>query len=248
MYVGEARFALARPPGSIDLASFVTLPFIERIDPAIKHRLITPDEAVSAKDPRAAHNQHPLRRWCDARPVTICIRSRYQFEGKLPVGIQIANKPQGGVEENRGLPRVRERAHAAPAGGGHRDGPCDLDRPRHAAGRRARAEHLLRQPGDAVRQAARRLSAASDRRQPDHRHRVHCVGGRDAAFWPRRRSSPRCRCCAIWCPPKCSPARARSTAATRSARDCRSMRAIRSRPSPRFWSASKVLSDALVCA
>jgi hypothetical protein len=92
MYVGEARFALARPPGSVDLASFVTLPFVERIDSAIKHRLITSAEAVSPKDPRAVHNQHPLRRWCETRPVTICIRSRYQFEGKLPLGIQIANK------------------------------------------------------------------------------------------------------------------------------------------------------------
>jgi hypothetical protein len=92
MYVAEARFALARPPGSIDLASFVTLPFIERTDPAIKHTLITAGEAVSPKDPRAVHNQHPLRRWCETRPVTICIRSRYQFEGKLPLGIQIANK------------------------------------------------------------------------------------------------------------------------------------------------------------
>jgi hypothetical protein len=92
MYVGEARFVLARPPGSIDLASLVSLPFVERIDPAIKHRLITPAEVVSPKDPRAAHNQHPLRRWCEARPVTICLHSRYQFEGKLPIGIQIANK------------------------------------------------------------------------------------------------------------------------------------------------------------
>jgi hypothetical protein len=92
MYVGEARFELARLPGSLDLASFVTLPFVERIDPAIKHRLITSAEAVSPKDPRAVHNQHPLRRWCETRPVTICIRSRYQFEGKLPLGIQIANK------------------------------------------------------------------------------------------------------------------------------------------------------------
>jgi hypothetical protein len=92
MYVAQARFVLSRPPGSIDLASFVTLPFIERTDPAIKHTLITAAEAVSPKDPRAVHNQHPLRRWCDARPVTICIRSRYQFEGKLPLGIQIANK------------------------------------------------------------------------------------------------------------------------------------------------------------
>jgi hypothetical protein len=96
LYVGEARFALARPPGSIDLTNFVTLPFIERIDPAIKHRLITLPEAVSPKDPRAVNNQHPLRRWCDARPLTICIRSRYQFEGKLPLAIQIANKIREG--------------------------------------------------------------------------------------------------------------------------------------------------------
>src|SRR6266487_5628568 len=99
MYVGEARFALARPPGAIDLASFVALPFVERIDPAIKHKLIAPAEAVSAKDPRAVHNQHPLRRWCETRPVTICIHSRYQFEGKLPVGIQIANKLREGAKK-----------------------------------------------------------------------------------------------------------------------------------------------------
>jgi hypothetical protein len=74
MYVGQARFALARAPDSI------------------KHRLITSTEAVDPKNPRATHNQHPLRRWCEVRPVTICIRSRYQFEGKLPIGIQIANK------------------------------------------------------------------------------------------------------------------------------------------------------------
>src|SRR5438067_13696211 len=99
MYVGEARFALARLPESIDLASFVSLPFVERIDPAVKHNLITPAEAISAKDPRAAHNQHPLRRWCEARPVTICIHSRYQFEGKLPIGIKIANKLREGAKK-----------------------------------------------------------------------------------------------------------------------------------------------------
>jgi hypothetical protein len=92
VYVGQARFAVARAPASIDLASFVSLPFIERSDPSIKHRLITSTEAVDPKNPRTVHNQHPLRRWCEVRPVTICIRSRYQFEGKLPIGIQIANK------------------------------------------------------------------------------------------------------------------------------------------------------------
>ncbi len=92
MYLGQARFALARSPSSINLANFVSLPFVERINSAIKHRLISAAEAVSPKDPRAVHNQHPLRRWCETRPATICIRSRYAFEGKLPIGIQIANK------------------------------------------------------------------------------------------------------------------------------------------------------------
>src|SRR5205085_4223018 len=63
------------------------------------HNLITPAEAISTRDPRAAHNQHPLRRWCETRPVTICIHSRYQFEGKLPIGIQIANKLREGTKK-----------------------------------------------------------------------------------------------------------------------------------------------------
>src|SRR5262249_46029164 len=74
MYVAEARFELERQPGSLDLASYINLPFIERIDPAIKHQLIASADAVSPKEPRAAPNQHPLRRWCDARSVTICVR------------------------------------------------------------------------------------------------------------------------------------------------------------------------------
>jgi len=92
MYVAAARYALDRAPDTLDLASLVKLPFIESIDPAIKHRLITSAEAVSPKDPRAIHNQHPLRRWCEVRPIAICIHSTYAFEGKLPLGIRIANK------------------------------------------------------------------------------------------------------------------------------------------------------------
>jgi hypothetical protein len=75
------------------------MPFVERIDPSIKHNLIASGEVVSARDPRAVHNQHPLRRWCETRPVTICIHSRYQFEGKLPIGMQIANKLREGAKK-----------------------------------------------------------------------------------------------------------------------------------------------------
>ena len=70
----------------------MALPFVERMDPAIKHRLVASADAISPKHPRAEHNQHPLRRWCEARQRVICIHSRYQLEGKLPIGIAIANK------------------------------------------------------------------------------------------------------------------------------------------------------------
>src|SRR5258708_12674538 len=71
MYVGEARFVLTRPPGSIDLASFVTMPFVERIDPAIKHNLIASAQAVSPKHPPAFHNHPPLRHSAQPPPLTL---------------------------------------------------------------------------------------------------------------------------------------------------------------------------------
>ena len=55
----------------------VTLPFVERMDTAIKRRLITSTDAVSPKDPRTVHNQHPLRRWCEARQLAICIQASW---------------------------------------------------------------------------------------------------------------------------------------------------------------------------
>jgi hypothetical protein len=67
MYVGQARFVLVQPADALNLLGFVTLPFVERMDAAIKHRLITSADVISPKDPRTVHNQHPLRRWCEAR-------------------------------------------------------------------------------------------------------------------------------------------------------------------------------------
>ncbi len=40
MYVAQARFLIDRAPGAIDLSHYVTLPFLEKIDPAIKHSTI----------------------------------------------------------------------------------------------------------------------------------------------------------------------------------------------------------------
>jgi hypothetical protein len=92
MYVAAARFVLSRQPGSLDLARLVTLPFVEQIDPAIKHRLIGPGEVTSTQEPKVIFNQNPKRKWCEGRPTVLCVRSHYQLEGRFPLGIQLANK------------------------------------------------------------------------------------------------------------------------------------------------------------
>jgi hypothetical protein len=85
MYVAEARFVVAKSPQSIDLAHYAALSFLERIDPAIKHRLISTTEKESA-----IKNQ--THDWCETKANAICIQSHYQFEGKLPMGIHLVNQ------------------------------------------------------------------------------------------------------------------------------------------------------------
>jgi hypothetical protein len=93
MYVAQARFVLTRPAASLDLASFATLRFVEKIDPAIKHRiLVAADIAARPKEPKTVHNQSPQRPWCEGRATVICIHSSYKLEGRLPTGIALANK------------------------------------------------------------------------------------------------------------------------------------------------------------
>ena len=92
MYITEARFKLSRPAASIDLSQFATLPFIESIDPAIKHKIIQPSEVSLLKEERASSNKNPERPWCEGTGVSICTRSVYKLEGKLPIGIALANK------------------------------------------------------------------------------------------------------------------------------------------------------------
>jgi hypothetical protein len=91
VYVVEARFQVDKAPGAIDLSRYARLDMLEKIDPAIKHRSITADQARPNVAPSSAHNRNPSRRWCEA-PNSLCIESRYHLEGKLPTGIRLANK------------------------------------------------------------------------------------------------------------------------------------------------------------
>ena len=91
LYVAQARFLLDKPAASIDPGRYATLAFVESIDPAIKHELIAPADVMPLKDEQSAHNQHSERRWCTA-PQSICMKSRYQMEGRFPTAIKLINK------------------------------------------------------------------------------------------------------------------------------------------------------------
>ncbi|EIM24558.1 hypothetical protein [Microvirga lotononidis] len=95
MYVVEARFLIDKAPDAIDLKRYTQVEVLEKIDPAIKHRRITADQAAPQADPESAYQRHPNRRWCEPEG-SLCIESRYPLEGKLPVGIRLANKLEEG--------------------------------------------------------------------------------------------------------------------------------------------------------
>jgi len=92
MYVAQARFILDRTPGAIDLRRYATLPFLEKIDPAIKHQAISAADVTSFKDEAGTGNDNPDRKWCTGRATSICIQSTYNLEGKIPLGIMLVNK------------------------------------------------------------------------------------------------------------------------------------------------------------
>ena len=71
MYVAQARFVLDRPPGALDLSRYVTLPFLEKIDPAIKHKLIAAADVNPLTDTQGAGNVNPDRKWCTGRTTLI---------------------------------------------------------------------------------------------------------------------------------------------------------------------------------
>ena len=61
LYIVEARFKLSRPPSSIDLKRYTTLPFIQNIDPSIKHQQIKAvrDDAADGREVRQQREPGP---------------------------------------------------------------------------------------------------------------------------------------------------------------------------------------------
>src|SRR5262249_30288491 len=96
-------------------------PFMQKIDPAITHKLIAAADAMPLKDPEFAHLRHPDRRWCEAKTGLICIQSHYQLEGKLPVGIRLANKLSEGEKKIADYLEFQRELRLL--------GPADIDQP-----------------------------------------------------------------------------------------------------------------------
>jgi len=99
MYVAQARFVLDKTPSAVDLSQYVTLPFLEKIDPAIKHTLITGADVTDFKDEAGTGNDNAERKWCTGRTTSICIQSTYKFEGKIPMGILLVNKLRDSIKK-----------------------------------------------------------------------------------------------------------------------------------------------------
>jgi len=99
MYVAQARFALDKAPASIDLSRYVTLAFLDKIDPAIQHKLIGAADVTPFKDEAGTGNDNPDRKWCTGRANSICIESIYKLEGKIPMGIMLVNKLRDSIKK-----------------------------------------------------------------------------------------------------------------------------------------------------
>jgi len=91
VYVAEGRFVVARAADTLDLSRYASLDFVATMDPAIKHKPLSPADVTPTKDAEAAFARRPDRPWCGV-PGSTCIESRYDLEGKLPLGVKLANK------------------------------------------------------------------------------------------------------------------------------------------------------------
>jgi hypothetical protein len=121
VYVSEARFLIGKAPDQIDLKKYTTIGFMEALDPQIKHEIIRPGEFRYLKDERNINNTNPDRGWCEGVGVTLCLRSKYMLEGKIPMGIALANKLRDGEKRLANYVEFESELRLL--------GPADIDEP-----------------------------------------------------------------------------------------------------------------------
>ena len=99
IYVAEARFLIDKAPNAVDLTHYVALPFVEKIDPAIKHTQIAAADVKPFDEDSGAGNDNPDRKWCTGRTTLLCLQSTYKLEGKIPIGVLLVNKLRDSVKK-----------------------------------------------------------------------------------------------------------------------------------------------------
>ncbi len=106
------------------------------------------------KDPAAAFAKRPDRPWCEGAGA--CIESRYDLEGKLPLGVKLANKLEEGSAKKIAeyVSFQSELRVLGPDQGAPLKALTKIDTP---SDRRAGADDLLGQPDPALRQVPGRV-------------------------------------------------------------------------------------------
>ncbi len=198
MYVARARFILDRAPGTIDLSHDVTPAFLERIDPAIKHKTIAAADLPPLKDTQGTGNENPDRPWCTGRATLICIQSSYTMEGRIPLGIMLVNKLRDSAKKvSDHIDFESELSLIAPA---------DLDQAglEELTGLDTPVTGALEQNIFHVNQIMKfgKFLAVFQNHPTDANKTVvtaFMTLAIDTAVLDRRRSTKKCRCCATWC-------------------------------------------------
>ena len=178
VYIAEARFSLDKPAAAIDLSKYANIEFMEKLDPQIKHQVIKPGDFLYSKDERNVNNKNPDREWCEGTTVALCLRSRYQLEGKIPMGIALANKLRDSEKRLANYVEFESELRLL--------GPTDIDEPglkktdrrRRAGYSRTRTEHLRRQPDHAVWKIHHRPPAESGKSEWRRRQCAAFTGGK----------------------------------------------------------------------
>ena len=90
IYVAEARFRLPGTAQTFNLAQYTSLSFLQRLDPSIIHRPLLMSDAIPNTATSGVQARPAGSKWCEH--AASCFHSRYDFEGKIPAGILLANK------------------------------------------------------------------------------------------------------------------------------------------------------------
>ena len=242
---GGALRRCRSPPAPIDLRRYATLPFLQKVDPGDQAPAASrPADAMPQKDPEPRLQPPPRPALVRGAGQPSASSRATTLEGKLPIGIRLANKLEEGGKKIAESIDFQSELRVLSAAEAAQPALARLDRARHAGRRRARAEHCSTSTRScSFGKFLAVFQPHPDRSRQDRRHRLH--GARRQVRRAREEEGVRARAGAAQPGPGAGADRqlARSTPAPRSAPACRTTSATASRRSPGFWSGSRAAAE-----